>query len=120
MAQLPLVVEPNCVGVNAIRSSSAAETPVTEALPRVLISSVPFESKVKASTSSSSTERPTSDPSKYHCQDPAVVLPREEGMKSRMSECIHRADACQGDCGVEAHQQRTICLELKCIHIDVG
>ena len=89
-AQVPLVVAPSVVGVKASRSSSFAYAPVTETLPKVLISMRPSGVTVKASISSSLVVSPTSEPSKYHVQAPAVVLPVLVGVKRRISACPRR------------------------------
>ena len=86
IAHEPPVVEPRAVAVKASRSSSAPDAPVTETLPVVLMSSRPSVRSSNASTSSSVVDRPTSEPSKYHDQVPAVVPPVEVGTNFRMSE----------------------------------
>src|SRR5262245_30989265 len=87
--KLPAVVLPSEVGWKATISPPVPETPLTAKLPRVVRYSVgrpdPFAFTATASTSSLASFSPTSLPSKYMAQRPAVFAPREVGVKTRMS-----------------------------------
>ena len=85
-AQLPLVVLPRVVGVNARMSSSAPPvTPVTTGSPVVEISILLSGRTSSASISSVLALSPTSEPSKYMLKVPAVVLPNEVAVKRAIS-----------------------------------
>ncbi len=84
--QVPLVVDPSELGEKAIRSSSSPETPGTLKDPSVLRTNLPSGAKSIASTSSAFEVKPTSEPSKYHPNVPAVFVPSDVGMKRMMSE----------------------------------
>src|ERR1044071_554635 len=87
IAHVPLVVLPRAVGVNASTSSSLAElTPVTTGLPVVEINRRPSESRDRESIFSFVvSSKPTSLPSKYKLNVPAVLLPNEVASKRRIS-----------------------------------
>src|SRR6266508_2060709 len=74
-AQVPLVVGPNAVGVNANTSSSLTLlTPVTDGLPVVEIRIRPSGSLSMASMSSPEVVNPTSLPWKYMLNVPDVLF----------------------------------------------
>src|SRR5215208_4502704 len=75
--QLPLVTFPSDVEEKANISSSTALTPGTAELPVVEIKIRPSPSKLNASMLSALVSNPTSEPSKYMLNVPAVVLPSE-------------------------------------------
>ena len=75
--QLPLVTAPSEVGENANISSSRPLTPGTAELPVVEIKIRPSASRLNASMLSALISSPTSEPSKYMLNIPAVVLPSE-------------------------------------------
>ena len=85
-AHVPVVVAPSVVAVNTSKSSSLPETPVTPNAPSVLITSLPSGAKPIASISSAVVDKPTSEPSKYQENVPAVVEPSEVGVNRMISE----------------------------------
>jgi hypothetical protein len=72
--------------VKASRSSSLADALETETVPVVDITSRPSDRSSKASTSAADAVRPTSEPSKYMENAPAVVAPSEVASKRTTSE----------------------------------
>lgn len=104
-AHVPAVTLPSEVGVNASTSSSARlASPEIEGLPLVETSNRPSESSVSESIVSLLDSSPTSLPSKYRLNVPAVRLPSEVASKRRIS------------CGA-AVIPLTVTLELKDIRI---
>lgn len=85
ICQAPLVTFPREVGINASTSSSLAESPVTDVLPVVEISTLPSESSETESRLSAEVVSPTSLPSKYMLKVPAVVVPRDVASKRTIS-----------------------------------
>ena len=72
--------------MKARRSSSRAETPETETESDVEIAISPVDRSSTASTSAAVVVRPTSEPSKYMENVPAVLAPSEVASKRTMSE----------------------------------
>src|SRR5215217_5592273 len=85
MDQVPLVVFPNVVDVNANISSSLPVRPGTDESPVVEIRIRSFGSTDTESMYSVVVSKPTSLPSKYMLNVPAVVLPREVASKRKIS-----------------------------------
>lgn len=77
IAQVPLVTSPNVVGVKANISSSRPLTPGTDGLAVVEISTRPSASRLTESMFSLLVSSPTSEPSRYILNVPAVMLPSE-------------------------------------------
>lgn len=90
IAQLPAVVLPSVVGVNARMSSSAApETPITDGSPVVEMSTRLSGRTSIASMSSKLVLRPTSAPLKYMLNVPDVVAPNEVASNRTISEVAY-------------------------------
>ena len=86
-AQVPAVVLPKEVGVNASTSSSLPlVSPGTDGLPVVENNNRPSDSNESESMLSPLVSKPTSLPSKYILKVPAVVLPRDVASK-RSTSC---------------------------------
>src|SRR5688572_19360362 len=84
--QVPLVLLPSVVGVNASTSSSLAPvTPTTAGFPVVESSTRPSGSRLTESIFSAVVSKPTSLPSKYILKAPAVTLPSEVASKRTTS-----------------------------------
>src|SRR5215207_8311461 len=85
IAQLPLVVLPSEVDVKARISSSFPVTPGTDGLPVVEIKMRPSGRTLTASMFSAVVSNPTSLPSRYMLNIPAVVLPTEVALNCAIS-----------------------------------
>ena len=86
IVHVPLVVDPSEVGENASRSSSPPDAPVTLNVSNRPITNLPSGAKSRVSISSPVVVSPTSEPSKYHSNVPAVLSPNEVGIKRTISE----------------------------------
>src|SRR5688500_20361067 len=83
--QVPLVLLPSVVGVNASTSSSLAPvTPTTAGFPVVESSTRPSGSRLTESIFSADVSKPTSLPSKYMDQVPLVVLHTEAATQPKL------------------------------------
>ena len=83
--QVPAVTSPKEVDVKARISSSAPLTPGTKGFPVVEINRRPSDRSESASMLSPLVSRPTSLPSKYMLNVPAVFIPSEVASKRRIS-----------------------------------